>query len=182
MSRASAGALAVVFLPLSFATIGGGQSAIAGIRHQVVDVNHWLTAEQFLNAFAVSRLAPGPGSLLVTLIGWQVGGLLGAVAATLAIFVPTSILIFAVARLWARHRGARWQIALEAGLRPIAAGLILAAVYALLLDQVGGWAAQMIIVGATAILLARRVSPLPVIGGGVAAACLFHAIGILPVA
>jgi hypothetical protein len=40
----------------------------------------------------------------------------------------------------------------------------------------------MIIVGATAILLARRVSPLPVIGGGVAAACLFHAIGILPVA
>src|SRR3546814_10358909 len=91
----------------------------------------WKTAQDFLNTFAIARLAPGPGSLLVTLIGWDVGGFWGAVVATLAIFAPTAFLIYGVAYLWRRHRGARWQLALEAGLRPIAAGMILAAVYVL---------------------------------------------------
>ena len=58
---------------LSIATIGGGQAIIADIQRQVVDVHHWMTAAQFVNDFAIARMAPG-GSLLATLIGWQVAG------------------------------------------------------------------------------------------------------------
>ncbi|MBZ4280762.1 chromate transporter, partial [Mycobacterium tuberculosis] len=90
------------------------------------NVHHWMTATQFVNDFAIARMAPGPGSLLATLIGWQVAGFWGAVIATLALFGPTAFLIYGVAHLWRRHKGARWQIALEAGLRPVAAGMILA--------------------------------------------------------
>ena len=102
-------ALFAVFAPLSLVTIGGGQATVAEIQRQVVDVHHWMTAQQFLNDFAISRLAPGPGSLLVTLIGWQVGGLWGAVVATLAIFGPTAFLIYGVAHLW-RDYGPGFQI------------------------------------------------------------------------
>lgn len=68
----------LVFLPLSMVTIGGGQSAIAEMHRQIVDVHHWLSAAQFVDAFAIARLAPGPGSLLATLIGWQIAGFGGA--------------------------------------------------------------------------------------------------------
>ncbi|MBV7483441.1 chromate transporter [Bordetella sp. BOR01] len=158
-----------VFAPLSLVTIGGGQTTVAEIHRQVVDVHQWMTAQDFLNTFAIARLAPGPGSLLVTLIGWNVAGFWGAVVATLAIFAPTAFLIYGVAYLWRRHPGARWQLALEAGLRPIAAGMILAAVYVLFMSLEGGWWARGIAVVATVLMTRSRLNPLLLIvcGAGV---------------
>lgn len=157
-----------VFVPLSLFTIGGGQSAVAEIHRQVVDVHHWMTAGQFLDAFAISRMAPGPGSLLVTLIGWHVAGFWGAIAATLGIFGPTAFLIYGVAHLWSRHEGARWQRVLESGLRPVAAGMILAATYVLLQSLDGGWTARIVALVATALLMATRVMPIVLIAAGAA--------------
>ena len=158
--------LAIVFAPLSVATVGGGQAIVADVQRQVVDVHHWMTQTQFLNAFAIARMAPGPGSLLVTLIGWQVGGLVGAIVATLAIFGPTALLIYGVARLWNRQSDARWQKALEGGLRPVAAGMILAAVYVLLRGLDGGWVARGITFVSTALLMKTRINPLLLIAMG----------------
>ena len=84
--------LILVFLPLSLVAVGGGQSVVAGINAQVVEIHHWVSQRQFVDLFAISRAAPGPGSLLATLIGWRVGGLGGAVASSLAFFLPTSLL------------------------------------------------------------------------------------------
>jgi len=152
--------IAGVFAPLSIVTIGGGQAIIADIQRQVVDVHGWMTHAQFASDFAISRMAPGPGSLLATLIGWQVAGFWGAVVATLSLLAPTSILMFAVAHTWTRYKGARWQLALERGLRPIAAGMILAAGWVLLRTLDGGWAARTIAVASTVLLLNTRVNPL----------------------
>jgi len=159
-------ALASIFAPLSLATIGGGNSVIADIQRQVVDVHHWMTNAQFVQDFAMSRMAPGPGSLLVTLIGWQVAGTWGAVIATASIFVPAALLVYGIAHVWSRYRGARWQMALEAGLRPVAAGMILAAVYVLLVAIQGGWLARGIALVATGALMATRISPLVLLGCG----------------
>ncbi|ETR78751.1 chromate transporter [Afipia sp. P52-10] len=158
--------LLLIFVPLSFVTIGGGQTIVADVHRQVVDVHHWMTASQFLDLFAISRMAPGPGSLLVTLIGWQVSGLAGAIVATFAIFTPTAIMTFCIARIWQRTRGARWQVIVEAGLRPIAVGTILASVYVLLQALDGGWLAKAIALASTAILLATPVNPLLLLFGG----------------
>jgi chromate transporter len=171
-------AIFAVFAPLSLVTIGGGQATIAEIQRQVVDVHHWMTAQEFLNDFAISRLAPGPGSLLVTLIGWQVSGFWGAVVATLGIFGPTAFLIYGVAHLWRRHQGARWQLALEAGLRPIAAGMILAAVYVLFLSLQGGWAARLIALLSTVLVMRSRVNPLLLVGAGAAILVALRLLGM----
>jgi chromate transporter len=152
--------IVIVFLPLSLATIGGGQSIIAELHRQVVDVHHWMTPAQFVDAFAISRMAPGPGALLVTLIGWHVAGIWGAVLATIAIFGPTTILIYGVANLWSRHERTRWQKAVEDGLRPVATGMILAAVYILFQALEGGWLARAIAVASAGTLLTTRVNPL----------------------
>jgi chromate transporter len=131
-------ALIAVFVPFSLVSIGGGTSIIAGIQHEAVDVHHWVTAREFVDLFAISRAAPGPGSMLTTLIGWHVWGWSGAVIATLALYVPSSLLCYGVASVWRRHRGKRWHGALEAGLAPVGIGLVLAGVIALFRVSGGG--------------------------------------------
>ena len=162
-------ALLGIFAPLSFTTIGGGQSVVSEIHRQVVGVHGWITEDGFLTLFALSRLAPGPGSLLVTLIGWVVAGWKGAVVASIAIFVPSSVLLYGLARLWARHRGARWQRAIEQGLAPIAAGLILAAALTVAQAARGGPAAWAVASLSTLALVTTRTSPFLLLGLGAAA-------------
>ena len=172
-------ALLSVFAPLSIVTVGGGQAIIADVQRQVVDVHHWMTHAQFVNDFAIARLAPGPGSLLATLIGWQVGGIAGALVATLALFGPTAFLMYGVAHLWKKHRGARWQNALQSGLRPVAAGLILAAVYVLVKGLDGGWIAWITALASTAIVMTTRINALIVIGSAALVFVLLHLGGAL---
>jgi chromate transporter len=149
----------VIFAPLSFATIGGGQSVIAEIHREAVVQQGWISEQQFVYDFALSRLAPGPGSLLVTLIGWQVAGWAGALVASVAIFLPSSLLLYGLARLWARFRGRPWQRAVERGLTPIAAALILAGSLTILQAAEGGWLAWAVAGLSTVALMATRVSP-----------------------
>lgn len=165
-----------VFLPISIVTIGGGQSAIAEIQHQVVAVHHWMTPQEFVDIFAISRMAPGPGSLIATLIGWHVAGLAGAVVATLALFVPTSIIIYGVAHVWSRQRGARWQVALETGLRPVAAGMILAAVLVLIESMDGGVLARIICLASAAAMMLSRVNAALLLLAGALVFALGHSV------
>lgn len=155
-----------VFVPLSFTTIGGGQGVMAEIHRQTVVQQGWMTEQQFIYDFALSRLAPGPGSLLVTLIGWQVGGWIGAVAASLAIFLPSSLLLYLLARLWAHYRDRPWQRAIERGLAPVAAGLILAGSLTVLEAAQGGWIKWAVAAASTVLLTATRVSPFVMLGAG----------------
>ena len=100
-------ALIFVFGPLSLFSIGGGASLLAEIEHQSVAVHHWTTHREFADLFAISRAAPGPGTMLSTLIGWHVAGWPGALAATVALYLPSSLLVFGASRLWGRWRGSR---------------------------------------------------------------------------
>lgn len=155
-----------VFAPLSFLTVGSGQSIIPAIHRQSVVVHHWITNAQFLDLFALSRLTPGPKSLLVTLVGWETAGFAGAIVASVAIFVPSAILVYALARLWARFENGTVIKAIELGLIPVAAGMILAATGTILNAAEGGlWAWGTAIVSTLA-LLYTRVSPFLLLGLG----------------
>lgn len=118
--------LIVVFAPLSLMSFGGGQAIIADMQHQVVDVQHWMTGPEFVDIFALSRAAPGPSTLIAALIGWHVAGLWGAIVATLAIYVPSSIVVYGAVRWWHASKDSPWRGALERGLAPVAVGLIFA--------------------------------------------------------
>ena len=100
-------ALIFVFGPLSLLSIGGGASLLAEIEQQAVGVHHWTTQRQFADLFAISRAAPGPGTMLSALIGWKVAGWAGALTATVALYLPSSLLVYGAARMWGRWRGSR---------------------------------------------------------------------------
>ena len=75
---------------MSLFAVGGANSAIPEMHRVAVDVHHWLTDKQFADVFAISQLSPGPNVLIVTLIGYSVAGVAGALVATLAMCVPTA--------------------------------------------------------------------------------------------
>ncbi len=149
-----------IFVPLSFLSIGGGGTILAEMEHQTVDVYHWLTQREFVDLFAITRAAPGPGILIVTLIGWKVSGWMGALVATLALFVPSSLLFAAVTVLWQRFSGSPWRATIERGLAPIAVGLIFAGAYAVLEATQGGLRAFATAGLSAALLLWRPIHPL----------------------
>jgi len=153
-----------ICVPLSLVSFGGGQSIVAGLQHQVVDVQHFLSAPAFTDFYAISRSAPGPGTLIVSLIGWHLGGLLGALAATLAIFLPSSAVVCLFGSFWHRHREAAWAIAVEKGLAPVAVGLIFAGAFTVIQSAAFTWKEAATTLVATGLLLKTKIGPYPILG------------------
>lgn len=169
-------ALVVVFAQLSLVSIGGGASVFSEMQHQAVAVHGWMTQREFADLFAIARAAPGPGSLLATLIGWQAAGWQGALAVTFAFFGPSSVLVYVTSRVWNRWRGSAWHRLIEDALAPVAAGLVLAGAYTILAGDddtgIAAWATA----AAVAALQFRwpRLHPLLLLAVG---ALMFVALG-----
>jgi chromate transporter len=156
--------LVLVFAPLSLLSLGGGQAIIADMDKQVVDLHGWLTQAGFVDLFAISRAAPGPGSLLSTLVGWRVAGIPGAAVASLAFFVPSSLIAYVAARMWSRYKQSAWQGPLQRGLAPIATGLILSGAVTVLSSSSGAPSIWAIVAAAAALFIWRpKLNPLPVL-------------------
>ncbi|MEM5317762.1 chromate transporter [Paraburkholderia sp. JHI869] len=156
--------LIAVFAPLSLLSIGGGQSVIADINQQTVAIHGWLTQREFVDLFAISRAAPGPGSLLATLIGWKEAGWAGAIVASLALFLPSSVLAFAVTLVWHRHERHPWHQRAQTGLAPVATGLILASSLTVLRAASSTWSIWVLALAALAVFMSKsRINPLLVL-------------------
>lgn len=123
--------LAWTFLWLSIICVGGGLGVIPEMQRQVVDRFQWVTAQQFLDGYALSQLTPGPNMLVVVFVGYGAHGIGGGLLALAAMFLPTSLLAALVARHWAALRHRRWAIAAERALLPVGIGLMAAGVYTL---------------------------------------------------
>lgn len=155
------------FSLLALVAFGGANALIPELHRVVVENHHWLNDTTFANLCAIGQAAPGPNVLVLTLIGWEVAGLTGALAATIALCAPMSIVIFFLFRHWDRLRGTRWQQAVQIGVAPLAVGLIFSG--GVLIGNVaglgiGGWflAAGVVL----ADLTLRRLHPLWLIGAG----------------
>jgi chromate transporter len=157
-------ALFALFAPLSLLSFGGSNSVIADIAHQSVSVQHWTSERDFADLFALSRAAPGPGSMLCALIGWKVAGLAGALIATVAFYLPASLLLFVAAKIWGRWRGSAWHQAVERGMAPIAAGLFMSGGVAVLRVSPAGLPAFIAAGVATAALIYwPKLHPVPLL-------------------
>jgi chromate transporter len=111
------------FAPMSVLMFGGANSIIPELHRQVVDVHAWMSSEEFATLFAVAQAAPGPNILVVSLIGWQVAGLGGLLAATVAINAPHCLLTYFIGGIVGK--GYNWIRAFKEALVPVTIGLIL---------------------------------------------------------
>jgi chromate transporter len=96
--------LIIVFVTCGLFAFGGGFTIIPLIQHQVVDAHHWVTLQQFINGIALGQVTPGPTLITATFVGYKVMGVLGALFATLAIFLVPILSMMALADIHAKIR------------------------------------------------------------------------------
>ena len=154
----------LVFAPLSLVSFGGGQAIMADMQYQSVEVQSWLTHREFADFFAISRAAPGPTTLIVALIGWHAAGLAGAITCCLAIYVPSSLLVYHSTGWWLRQKESLWRRSVEKGLAPVAVGLIFAGCTAVARSLDPGILALATIAAALAILYFTKIGSYTLMG------------------
>ncbi len=164
--------LARHFALLSLLAFGGGNTVLPEMHRQAVDVSGWLTDQQFADLFAIAQAAPGPNILIVTLIGWQVAGLVGALVATAAICAPACTLTYIVAHLWDRFRDRPWRRVVQLGLAPVTVGIVGAGAFVVAATVDKSLVAVLLTLGTVAVSLWGRLNPLwvLVLGGVLGAA------------
>lgn len=165
-------ALAAAFGQVSLIAVGGVISVIPEIQRQVVELHGWMDPRLFGALFALAQAAPGPNMLLVTLVGWHVAGLAGALVATGALVLPASLLAYVTSSLWRRFRDWPWLREIQRGLNAVSVGLIAAA--AVLLGRAAAVSSMaMAILAVSAVLLTTtRIHPLWVLGASAALGAL----------
>ena len=126
LSHAELLTLFLHFLMLSLLAIGGAITTAPEMHRYLVGQQHWLTDTEFTTSIAIAQAAPGPNILFVAVLGWNVAGLNGALAAMAGIMLPSTTLVLTATR-WARaNRTSLGVRAFTAGMTPLTLGLMLA--------------------------------------------------------
>lgn len=108
--------------------VGGGYASVPLIQHQVIELHHWMTFQEFMDIFAISQTTPGPiGINAATFVGTKVAGLGGAVSATLGFVAPSLIIMIILAKLLAKYGSIDNVRSTLNGLRPAVVALVASA-------------------------------------------------------
>ncbi len=135
------------FSGMSITLFGGGYVIIPTIQTIIVDSLHWLNNKEFADAIAMGQITPGPIFISATFIGYKVGGIWGAITATLAIFLPPGFLIIFTSRFLGYIKQSHIVKALFKGLRPAIIGMIFAASYTITKGIAINWITEVIFIG-----------------------------------
>jgi chromate transporter len=155
------------YLLLSTIAAGGVSTVIPDMQRYVVEVHPWMTAQQFGEVFALVQVAPGPGVMFVTVIGWLLAGWPGALLLTAAMFLPGIVMTSLLIRFNALNQKARFGRALRRGLAPVTIGLVVASSWILASTVNHDWRGYALTAfTVVAVLRLTKLNPLWLIAGG----------------
>ncbi len=162
------------FLKIGSLIFGSGMVLLAFLQTEFVEHLHWLTEKQLFDAVAVGQFTPGPLSATATFIGYLVAGWMGAVVATVGIFLPGFVLVACIGRFLPRLRR---SLVVAAALDGVVAGsLALMAVVAWQLGRASivDWMTLAVFGASLIALLQFRVNSAWVIAGAAGIGWVVH--------
>lgn len=154
------------YLLLCSIAFGGVPTVIPDMQRYVVEVHPWMTAQEFGELFALVQVAPGPGVMFVTALGWVIAGWPGAVLLTIAMFLPGILMTSLMIRFNTLDAKARFGRALRRGLAPVTIGLALAGSWVLANTVNHDWRGFALTALTIAMVLKTKLNPLWLIGIG----------------
>jgi chromate transporter len=121
-------------------SFGGAYASLVFIQNDAVDRYHWLSGGQLLDGVALSVATPGPFMLFVTFVGYLAGGLMGAILATVFVFLPSFIFVLFGAKYMEQVRQNRWIQAFLSGASAAVVGVIMVVSLMLIPEAFTTWA------------------------------------------
>ncbi len=120
--------LFVSFIQIGLFSFGGGYATLPLIQEQVVDLHGWLSMQEFSDLISISQMTPGPIAInSATFVGLQVGGVFGAIVATLGCILPSCIIVTTIAYFYRKYKKENGVKIIFEVLRPVVIALILSA-------------------------------------------------------
>ncbi|MBX9823855.1 MAG: chromate transporter [Xanthobacteraceae bacterium] len=156
--------LAVQFAIMALLALGGANAVVPEMHRQAVELRGWMSEREFADMFAISQAAPGPNVMMVTLIGYHVAGIAGALVTTFAMCGPTAVLAHFLGGVWDRFKDKPWRMVVQAGLVPISVGLVGASAIVLTRAADHSWLAVLITAATAVVAFWTRWNPLWLIG------------------
>ena len=160
------GALAWVALKVGALSYGGGFVIIPLMQRDAVDVYHWMTDAQFLNAVALGQVTPGPVVQTVAVVGYAAAGVGGGLLAAAVAFSPSFVFVLVGASRFGRLRANPCVGAFLTGAGAAAIGAIAGAAYPLGLGLSEAWQLAVLALAAGWLLVVRRGVIAALLGAG----------------
>jgi chromate transporter len=191
--------LAWTFLVIGTFTIGGGYAMLSLIQNEVVTSHQWISESTFTDIVAISQMTPGPvGINTATYVGYDVLlsatgsswlGVLGSLTATLALMLPSFVIMLLIVRFYLKFRSSRLYAGTMDFLKPVVAGLIGAAAavlifktgwdggvprFSLVKENISDWKSWVLLGGSFAAAFWGKVNPIWLILAGALAGILLY--------
>lgn len=114
-----------IFFKTGTVIFGGGYAAIPFIQNEVCVYRDWLTKKEFLDGFALGQITPGPVAITATFVGFRVMGIIGALVSTIAIFLPSFLMLIILVRIFKKIEQNRFVISFLNGLKSAVVAILL---------------------------------------------------------
>ncbi|WP_062311038.1 chromate transporter [Polynucleobacter sinensis] len=150
----------------SFVAYGGIIAVLPSLFDLTVNQEHWINADTFADFFAIAQAAPGPNFMTVTLIGWQLYGLVGAIVASIAICWPSCIMVFYLERYITGIQDPEKKKIIQYASASLAVGLVLASSWKLMVNFNDHWTATALTIAVIAATQISKIHPLYLIALG----------------
>jgi len=154
------------FFKIGAFTFGGGYAMIPLIQRETVDNHKWVTEDDILEIIAIAESTPGPIAInSATFVGYRTCGVLGSVAATLGVVLPSFVIIFAISFVLRQFQNV---VAVQYAFHGIRAGvmaLLCKALWGMYKKNKKNWASYTVMAGSFLLTAVLDVAVLPVLAG-----------------
>lgn len=165
-SSVTLSALGLFFLKIGCVLFGSGYILVAYLQGGLVEQYQWLTQQQLLDAVAIGQFTPGPVLTTATFIGYVLAGPIGALVATLGIFVPSFLFVLTTNPLIPRLRQSAVASAFLDAVNASAIGLMTAVTVELARHALIDWGAWVIAIISAAVLFRYKINSAWLVLGG----------------
>ena len=160
------GKLFATFFKIGAFTFGGGYAMIPLIQKETVENHKWITEDDILEIIAIAESTPGPIAInSATFVGYRTCGVLGSVAATLGVVLPSFVLIYAISFVLRQFQELKAVQYAFQGVRAGVLALLCKALWGMYKKNQKNWAAYTVMAGAFILTGLLDVSVLPVLVG-----------------
>jgi chromate transporter len=157
--------LVTIFMRVGTVTFGGGYVMVPQIETDVVEVHKWMSHQAFADGMAFGQITPGPVLITATFIGYKVANVPGAVAATIAAFLPSFVMTVIAGTSINRFRTNFHVQAFLAGVAPAVVGMLAAAGVTLAKSGLSGATGFGVATLACLLMLRAKLNPVVIIFG-----------------